>query len=172
MWQYRHTDEMYHSNTHSKNTLYHSDTYLGNEFSDGLYHYKYKRREKKNGKWVYYYNDAEYNKAKSNYKKSVSNYEKAGFNAATSSIKTDNMLKQRNNKLSSNDKAMQKQVNDTQAAYKNYYKAEKAMNKKYKKYLTTAIKTAPRRAVLKSVVAVANAVSKLGSLFKKKKKKK
>lgn len=35
--------------------LVHSDSFLGMEFSDELYHWKYIKREKKNGKWRYYY---------------------------------------------------------------------------------------------------------------------
>lgn len=54
MWRYIHTDEMFVNN---KNTLYHSDVYLGKDFSDGIRHWKYIKREKKNGRWVYYYND-------------------------------------------------------------------------------------------------------------------
>ena len=36
--------------------IFHSDTFLGDEFSDELYHWKYIKRVKgKNGKWIYYY---------------------------------------------------------------------------------------------------------------------
>lgn len=38
------------------NELYHSDVYLGEDYSDGIKHYKYIRREKKpNGGYKYYY---------------------------------------------------------------------------------------------------------------------
>ena len=43
-------------------TLFHSDTFLGDEFSDEMYHWKYIKREKKNGKWVYYYDTSELDK--------------------------------------------------------------------------------------------------------------
>ena len=44
-----------------KNSLYHSDTYLGADYSDGIKHWKYIRKYKgKNGKWRYVY----FNKAK------------------------------------------------------------------------------------------------------------
>lgn len=46
------------------NELYHSDIYLGQDFSDGVKHFKYIKRERKNGRWVYYYSNEEYNKAK------------------------------------------------------------------------------------------------------------
>jgi hypothetical protein len=45
-----------------KDELFHSDIYLGKDFSDGIQHFKYIKREKKNGKWVYYYQDDEYEK--------------------------------------------------------------------------------------------------------------
>ena len=53
MWKYTHTDEMYHSliggNT---NELYHSEVYLGQDYSDGIRHFKYWKREKgPDGKW-------------------------------------------------------------------------------------------------------------------------
>lgn len=38
--------------------LFHSDLFLGSEFSDELYHWKYVKKKKVNGKWRYYY-DAE-----------------------------------------------------------------------------------------------------------------
>lgn len=36
--------------------LYHSDRYLGADYSNGIKHYKYIKRERINGRWVYYYN--------------------------------------------------------------------------------------------------------------------
>lgn len=38
-----------------KKELYHSERYLGQEFSDELYHWKYLSRKRKNGRWVYTY---------------------------------------------------------------------------------------------------------------------
>lgn len=46
----------------SNDELFHSDSFLGEEFSDELQHYKYIKREKKNGKWVYYYDTKELDK--------------------------------------------------------------------------------------------------------------
>jgi hypothetical protein len=38
--------------------LMHSDTYLGEDYtSPNLVHYKYIKKERKNGRWVYYYDD-------------------------------------------------------------------------------------------------------------------
>jgi hypothetical protein len=47
--------------------LYHSDVYLGQDYSDGIQHFKYIKREKVNGKWVYYYKDDLTKKAEKNY---------------------------------------------------------------------------------------------------------
>ena len=61
MWQYQNTDELYHANMYKNinkkinNELYHSDVYLGKDFSDGIKHFKYIKREKVNGRWRYYY---------------------------------------------------------------------------------------------------------------------
>lgn len=61
MWQYQNTDELYYSNMYKSiskkldNELYHSDVYFGKDFSDGIKHFKYIKREKVNGRWRYYY---------------------------------------------------------------------------------------------------------------------
>ena len=59
MWKYTHTDEMYHSLTSQNNpdVLYHSDTYLGETYEDGLRHFRYIDKKMVNGKWRYYYKD-------------------------------------------------------------------------------------------------------------------
>lgn len=45
-------------NKQQEDGLYHSDIYLGQEYSDGIKHWKYYRREKlSNGKYRYYYKD-------------------------------------------------------------------------------------------------------------------
>lgn len=43
----------------NKNELYHSDIYLGKDYSDGIKHWKYVSKEKVNGKWRYYYKHKE-----------------------------------------------------------------------------------------------------------------
>ena len=58
MWKYQQTNDMFVK--HSDPELYHSNTYLGKDFSDGIKHWKYIKRERKNGRWVYYYNDDHY----------------------------------------------------------------------------------------------------------------
>lgn len=51
-----------------KNELYHSDSYLGETYNDGLYHYKYVYKKRINGKWRYFYknDNAVYEKVKGN----------------------------------------------------------------------------------------------------------
>lgn len=52
----------------SNKELYHSDIYLGEEYSDGIKHWKYIKKEVINGKTRYYYDmeeeEKEYTKAK------------------------------------------------------------------------------------------------------------
>lgn len=57
MWKYTHTDEMYHSLTGQNEELFHSDIYLGQDFSDGIRHFRYIDKKMVNGKWRYYYKD-------------------------------------------------------------------------------------------------------------------
>ena len=44
-------------NTQASSSLFHSSTYYGQEFDDGLRHWKYIKREKVGGKWRYWYDD-------------------------------------------------------------------------------------------------------------------
>ena len=76
MWEYNYTDEMYTGRFDRSEKIFHSDVYLGQEFSDGLYHWKYIKRERRNGRWVYYYNDEAMNKAQTNAKAAKSDYNK------------------------------------------------------------------------------------------------
>ena len=78
MWQYNNTKPNNGYVKHNNTELFHSDTYLGNEFEDELYHWKYIERIKTSKGWKYIYNKA---------KKAVNNalgaderkaYEKAG----------------------------------------------------------------------------------------------
>lgn len=66
-------------------TLYHSDVYLGEDYSDGIYHWKYIKKEKKNGKFVYYYDNA----TDSNYKNNREQWSKTH----TYDPKTENVKK-------------------------------------------------------------------------------
>lgn len=64
MWKYVHTDDMYRGLVSDNNGLYHSDTYLGQDYSDGIRHYKYLKKIKtSSGKWRYIYDESELKKA-------------------------------------------------------------------------------------------------------------
>ena len=54
--------------------LYHSGIYLGKDYSDGIKHWKYIKKETKNGKTRYYYDDP--SKAAKKYKKEMDEYQK------------------------------------------------------------------------------------------------
>lgn len=51
--------------------LYHSDKYLGADYSNGIKHYKYIKRERINGRWVYYYDTRELVKQKDIIEKNI-----------------------------------------------------------------------------------------------------
>lgn len=98
MWEYKHTDEMYTGRFDRSEKLFHSDVYLGQEFSDGIYHWKYIKRERKNGRWVYYYNDEDMNKAQADARSAKKDYD----NATTSMANLQKQNSKLNNKLRSN----------------------------------------------------------------------
>ena len=104
MWKYNHTNEMYTGRYDRSEKLYHSDVYLGQDYSDGIQHFKYIKREKVNGKWVYYYKDDLLDKEKAKYNKYVETANAAAAERNKVSKKTKNILN-------------------------NYYKAEKETTK-------------------------------------------
>lgn len=79
MWNYNYTDTMYISNDiNNKNaTIIHSDIYLGKDYSDGIKHWKYIKREKINGKWRYYYKNDRLDYLGTEKKISIDNYNTA-----------------------------------------------------------------------------------------------
>lgn len=54
-----------------KNSIYRSNVYLGADYSDSIQHFKYIKREQKNGKWVYYYNTSDLNKQSNILRKNI-----------------------------------------------------------------------------------------------------
>ena len=126
----------------NENGLYHSDTYLGEDFTDGIKHWKYIRKERKNGRWVYYYDESEMNKEKEFVQK----------------LKYDAMKKTANdfNKYKGT-----KQSEKTKRAVNTYNTWAKKYNRQY-------ITDIPKRVISKGAVKVANILSKLSSTLKKK----
>lgn len=142
--------------------LYHSEVYLGEDFSDGIRHWKYVKKERVNGKWRYYYSDAEYEKAKSKYNKAKANYYKdlQAKSASDVDVQTHAQLYDQNKS---------KEVANRLAGYTmSYYKNDKKLIESGKKYLNAKknlkkvkIKTFARRTVAKGIAAVANFFSNL-----------
>ena len=145
-----------------ENELYHSEMYLGQDYSDGIKHYKYIKREMKNGKWVYYYKDAATNKAKKNLVKARNKYgaavnaestpyykkknAKSGLDYSKKTIAENNKKKskiatkymdakwyQLSKKKQLKDKA--KEIDDETKRYKGYIKEDKAAIKEASKDL-------------------------------------
>lgn len=130
MWEYKHTDEMYTGRFDRSEKLFHSDVYLGQEYSDGLYHWKYIKRERKNGKWVYYYKDDKLAEAKKKYDtdKAALEYEnkKRGYEA--------NSITYMHKGKEVKDPAYRKLGRDTFSSSVNYKFAKEKSDKRKKKY--------------------------------------
>lgn len=148
-----------------KSELYHSGTYLGKDYSDGIKHWKYVKKERVNGKWRYYYADEEYENALKEYNRSklaLGEYEDAYRKSNSKATELESRYKL--SKAFKNDKKIQ---ND--AYYK--AKAERSLSDKFQKkysearangiraannYENVKIKTATRRTIAKGIAAVAN----------------
>lgn len=167
-----------------QNELYHSETYLGKDYSDGIRHWKYIKRERRNGRWVYYYSDAEYDKAKKDYYQSKTNKNKSRHSLRTADLyrnsyksMIEKTVQQRarlkgHGEMTKDEIKIMKSHNDnvTKAA-KKYVSAGKKYLSAKKKWKQVQLKTATRRRISMGIVAVANALSKFASKVKKKLKK-
>lgn len=118
------------------NELYHSDIYLGQDFSDGVKHFKYIKRERKNGRWVYYYSNEEYNKAKQASKAASAKADVLNKEYAKASREHSNKVIADNNarvrqQLSFHLKDSSKGIINKYKANKNYEQAKKDSSKAY-----------------------------------------
>lgn len=169
----------------AKDYFYHNGMLLS---EDELMHFKYIKREKKNGRWVYYYDDSE---LKGKEKASKKAAEKATgsyvdyYNAKSKfdihrSKKLNTSMYDSNGKITADSlkkyaemNAKEDELHKTKITnYKKYLKdleSSKKADRAYEKYKN---KTAISRTVSKGVVKAANAISNLTSKIKKKKKKK
>lgn len=99
MWEYNHTETMFNNSTE----LYHSDIYLGQDYSDGIRHYKYvKKIPIGNGKFRYIYDiKSTYNNANGRYEKiRGNNKSKYGEYARTNKDgSSDKYIVRKSNKL-------------------------------------------------------------------------
>lgn len=151
MWKFNNTDELFVLK--NNNEIYHSDTYLGKDFSDGIKHWKYIRRERRNGRWVYFYKndvDQKMRNDMSNYHTNM-NY----YNRMTKYAKDDaeKALNSGNYKKYS-DYTLKKGEYSTKAnEEERKYNAAKEQYNKYRK------KTAVSRTVSKLTAAVLNMAS-------------
>ena len=167
-----------------KNSLYHSDTYLGADYSDGIKHWKYIRKYKgKNGKWRYVY----FNKAKKfidtrvtgNAYKQEAEKAKAQAQAYQNSVDYQTQRLADYNKGYSDKYISYKSSGDQQSIYdlnregkdikksqKEYMDAVAAENKKYNKLMETYKKKSLSGIVQTTINDGKDFVSRL---FKKKK---
>ena len=166
MWRYIHTDEMYHSavKNHDKNVLYHSDVYLGSTFNDGIYHWKYVKREKRNGKWVYYYSDPTYDKAKNNYNAADKRLKSAESKMFSVNTKNQKIYNNPNSTVEDKDRAdieLQKAYKEYEAVSKNHAIAKKNWEKEQ-------TKKTRGKAIADRVIKIANKASDAHYKAKKK----
>lgn len=187
MWKYNNTDEMYTGKYDRSEKLYHSDVYLGQDYTDGIYHFKYIKREKVNGKWVYYYKDDLLDKARTNKQAAIDRYVTNAntMDNASKTIKrtSDNINKRANYKGGKVSTFLKKQYTkaDTarkKLAEKSYTKSKaesdqalKDIDKETKKIKKLKNTDKFRKNVAKGTVAVANMLSNAGYKAKKTAKK-
>ena len=163
MWQYQNTDELYHSNMYKNinkklnHELYHSDIYLGKDFSDGIKHWKYIKREKVNGKWHYYYKDDKLDSTKKQMDKDYDEY---------NSYFDKNKHKDLNGmaKMAKQDKALSAYLNK-QNTYNSLKRKSDKRKVKYEKYLIN-----PLNKVSDKIYKGKQKISDLINKLKKKKK--
>lgn len=135
---------------------------------DELMHWKYIKREKKNGRWVYYYDEAAANRDDGN------NYQKA-LNAERHQFKRSLQLTDAEKRLAETGATKDQKIyygrqveayDDYKLARENAKRAEKAATRAWKKYHLNNVKNFAARTISKGTVKVANLFS---GLFSKKK---
>ena len=136
--------------------------------NDQLMHWKYIKREKKNGRWVYYYDQSELNALKSNVNNAKLQEDAARNGLIASRVNRDVNadIYAENGNASYTAKIVAQAAADAnryEKAYKNKSEYAKRVTKKYN---SMAVKTFAARTISKGLVKVANFFSKL---FSKKK---
>jgi len=146
---YKNTNEMFNNSS-----LYHSDEYLGEDYTDGIYHWKYIKREKKNGRWVYYYEDKKADALKNKYNKAyIDNINSGAFQRNEKKIDI-NKLDRGNTLIRSSKKPGTLSV----WSKKDALSLEK-YSKAARKYRNHMSKTLPRRIAAKAAITTLNAAS-------------
>lgn len=136
--------------------------------TDDLRHWKYVKREKKNGKWRYYYKNSELDNAKKEYDNAKDHSLVANINRATNQVSLDTAKKEfeKDGKVTAEEKAvLDYQKSAAETSKREHAAAEKRLAEAKKKYQKTKIKT-----IIPSVIA--KGVAAIGNLFSKRKKKK
>lgn len=147
------------------------------EFSDDeLMHWKYVKKTKKNGRWVYYYDESEKNRAKESLDKASALYFKAGINNQNAEIDLENAGRRMNTHINNPDRDGTKTAEIFEArdkAWDNYQKTHRAKYEAGKRYYAARTtyqkvltKDLTKKKIAKGAVKVANFFSKL---FSKKK---
>lgn len=131
---------------------------------DVLMHWKYIKREKKNGRWVYYYDQSAYDNSIA-----VKDYEvkKQLLKKAEQQSMRDNVNYRVNSKLNSTDWKTEHELAEKAIQSKiKYYDLKASAKEAEKRYKNAQIRTFAARTISKGAVKVANLFSKL---FSKKK---
>lgn len=140
-------------NYDNSTTLYHSDTYLGEDYSDGIKHWKYIKKEKlANGKTRYYYTEQEMNEAARDV-----------ADKFTNAMRESNKYSERGTLYPSsktNGKTIHYQVERTDYSEEKANKAWKDHGKASRKYQLQKLVDVPKRILSKGAVWVANLFNK------------
>lgn len=152
-----------------------TNAYLGADFSDGIKHWKYVKRERKNGKWVYYYDDSHDEAANKANKQAVIdrmkmsnriNEIKSEYNSNPSKISYNKNKKAQLNGINDlvkyQEKKFKKQINIANAIRndKEYNTLKKSVDENNKKYnKNNSFKEKAKKIVAVSSVKVLNTAS-------------
>lgn len=138
-------------------------------YGDTLMHWKYIKRERKNGRWVYYYNDSEYQDAKKKHDAYKKGYERARMNmiASQANVVANERLYEENGHARQTKEAIQRHKVKAFEYARNYELAGERYVKVKKEYQAVKIKTLVPRIIAKGAVKIANLLSKLTPKKKK-----
>lgn len=158
-----------------KEYIRHSDIDLGETFDEvteeGIRHWKYIRKEKKNGYTRYYYKDDEYDKAEKDFEDAVTDQYRKGFGLAGASQERSEYYEKANSDLRISQRESKKLSELSKAesdAFKDYKHAAKKAEITEKKYRQVKLKSLPRRTIGSGIAAVSTALSMLAGKIKKK----
>lgn len=159
MWQYNKTKNLY-PRIITNNSMMHSETYLGTDFSDGIKHWKYLRKYKKNGHTYYVYDETEekLNKAAADVALKTANYigETGYVNSKGQYVKT----KIDNNMLTSSSRILGTKNKQSLIEKANEDIFNKAVER-ITKYKVEQIKNIPKKIISKGVAKVSSILKKL-----------